>query len=166
VPNESGCHRRDRRAGRGRPFLRGLARRDPLQPGGALDRIDAELIDNSETSIDMAAYVLSDWEVIEALDNAAARGVRVRVILDPREHSAVDRMAGLHVRMKAPGPLQHLKAFVIDGATLPAASANFFRSGEQEQDNDLILVRDPQLAARFELNFGRMWTAAVPAMTP
>jgi phosphatidylserine/phosphatidylglycerophosphate/cardiolipin synthase-like enzyme len=77
----------------------------------------------------------------------------VRVILDPREHEPLDRMAGLDVRMKAPGPLQHLKSFVIDGATLRTGSANFSRSGEQEQDNDRILFREPSIrnALRAEL---------------
>jgi phosphatidylserine/phosphatidylglycerophosphate/cardiolipin synthase-like enzyme len=43
-------------------------------PAEQLDRIDAELIDNAETSINIAAYVLSDWQVIDALDNAAREG--------------------------------------------------------------------------------------------
>jgi phosphatidylserine/phosphatidylglycerophosphate/cardiolipin synthase-like enzyme len=47
-------------------------------PEERLDRIDVELIDNAATEIDMAAYVLSDWGIIDALNNAAARGARVR----------------------------------------------------------------------------------------
>jgi phosphatidylserine/phosphatidylglycerophosphate/cardiolipin synthase-like enzyme len=132
-------------------------------PETSLDAIDVGLIDNAATSIDMAAYVLTDPNVIEALDNAADRGVRVRVILDPREHSAVDRMAGLELRRKLPGPLQHLKSFAVDGAVLRTGSANFSSSGERSQDNDLIVIRDPDAVSAFEAHFGRMWNAAVPA---
>jgi phosphatidylserine/phosphatidylglycerophosphate/cardiolipin synthase-like enzyme len=64
-------------------------------PAERLDRIDAQLIDTAQNSIDIAAYVLSDWGVIDALNAAAARGVVVRVVLDPREHSDTGRMAGL-----------------------------------------------------------------------
>ena len=79
-------------------------------PEERLDRIDAELINNAATSIDIAAYVLTDWAMIDALNDAEARGVKVRVILDPRQHSAAERMVGLDVRQKRSGPIQHLKA--------------------------------------------------------
>ena len=121
-------------------------------PTERLDRIDVGLIDNAGVSIEMAAYVLTDREVIDALDAAAARGVQARVILEPRERSAVDRMAGLDLRRKRPGPLQHLKAYVVDGAVMRTGSANFSHSGETAQDNDLIVIRDPAAVEGFEKN--------------
>jgi hypothetical protein len=39
-------------------------------PEERLDRIDVSLIENAGTSIDMAAYVLSDWAIIDALNDA------------------------------------------------------------------------------------------------
>jgi phosphatidylserine/phosphatidylglycerophosphate/cardiolipin synthase-like enzyme len=36
------------------------------------------LIDRAEHEIDMAAYVLTDWPVMQALTRAADRGVKVR----------------------------------------------------------------------------------------
>ena len=135
-------------------------------PTERLDRIDVRLINNAGVSIEMAAYVLTDWEVIDALDTAAARGVQVRVILDPRERSAVDRMVGLDVRRKLPGPLQHLKAYTVDGAVLRTGSANFSHSGETAQDNDLIVIRDPAAVEGFERNFDRMWSVAQPLASP
>ena len=46
------------------------------------------------------------------------------------------------VRIKRGGPLMHLKAYEIDGALLRTGSANFSASGENAQDNDLIVIRD------------------------
>jgi phosphatidylserine/phosphatidylglycerophosphate/cardiolipin synthase-like enzyme len=40
------------------------------------------LIDRAEHEIDMAAYVLTDWAVTQALTRAADRGVKVRIYLD------------------------------------------------------------------------------------
>ena len=134
-------------------------------PEERLDRIDAELINNAATSIDIAAYVLSDWGVIDALNDAGARGVKVRIILDPREHSDIGRLVGLDVRQKRPGPIQHLKAFEIDGQILRTGSENFSHSAPS-QDNDLIVIRDPKAAAQFEVHFAAMWQAAVPANGP
>ncbi len=56
----------------------------------------------------------------------------------------------------------HLKAYAIDGKALRTGSANFSTSGEHEQDNDLIVIRDPDAAAQFDAHFERMWDAAQP----
>jgi phosphatidylserine/phosphatidylglycerophosphate/cardiolipin synthase-like enzyme len=44
-------------------------------PGENLERIDVALIDRAEHEIDMAAYVLTDWPILQALTPAADRGV-------------------------------------------------------------------------------------------
>jgi phosphatidylserine/phosphatidylglycerophosphate/cardiolipin synthase-like enzyme len=56
----------------------------------------------------------------------------------------------------------HLKAYEIDGAVLRTGSANFWASGENAQDNDLIVIRDAAAAGRFEAHFTAMWSAAEP----
>ncbi len=55
-----------------------------------LERIDVALIDQAKTSIDTAAYVLTDWAVIQALTGAADRGVAIRIYLDGRQFSPSD----------------------------------------------------------------------------
>ena len=55
----------------------------------------------------------------------------------------------------------HLKAYAIDGVLLRTGSANFSASGENAQDNDLIVIRDAGAAAKFDVHFERMWDAAV-----
>jgi phosphatidylserine/phosphatidylglycerophosphate/cardiolipin synthase-like enzyme len=140
-------------------MLRAVAR-EHYAPEERLDRIDAELINNAEASVDIAAFVLSDWEVIDALDNAAPRGVKVRVILDPRQHSDIGRMVGLDIRQKRPATLQHLKAYAIDGQILREGSENFSHSAPS-QDNSLIVFRDPAVVAKFEAHFASMWAAAI-----
>jgi phosphatidylserine/phosphatidylglycerophosphate/cardiolipin synthase-like enzyme len=44
----------------------------------------------------------------------------------------------------------HLKACAIDGEPLRTGSANFSTSGENAQDNDLVVIRDRPAAARFD----------------
>ena len=46
-------------------------------PGEDLERIDVALIDGAAKQIDMAAYVLTDRAVVQALRRAAARGASV-----------------------------------------------------------------------------------------
>jgi len=66
-----------------------------------------------------------------------------------------------NVRIKRGGPFMHLKAYAIDGE-LRTGSANFSASGEHEQDNDLVVIRDAGAAGKFDAHFERMWDAAEP----
>ena len=50
-------------------------------PGENLEHVVA-LIDGAQHVIDMAAYVLTDWPVMQALTRAADRGVAIRIYLD------------------------------------------------------------------------------------
>ena len=51
-------------------------------PGKNPPLVDVALIDRAEHEIDMAAYVLTDWAVMQALTRAADRGVAIRIYLD------------------------------------------------------------------------------------
>jgi phosphatidylserine/phosphatidylglycerophosphate/cardiolipin synthase-like enzyme len=88
----------------------------------------------------------------------------VRIVLDPRERHDFVKLGDLsdNVRIKRGGPFMHLKAYSIDEEELRTGSANFSTSGENAQDNDLIVIRDPGAAARFDVHFERMWNAAQP----
>lgn len=133
-------------------------------PEERLDAIDAALIATAATSIDLASYALTDPEVIEALNAAEKRGVLIRIVLDARERHAFVKLGELsdNVRIKRGGPYMHLKAYSIDGEVLRTGSANFSTSGEHEQDNDLIVIRDHVAAAKFDAHFERMWDVAQP----
>src|SRR5215471_18780897 len=51
-------------------------------PAENLEHVDVALIDSAQHEIDFAAYVLTDWPVIQALTRAADRGAKVRIYLD------------------------------------------------------------------------------------
>ena len=54
-------------------------------PGEDLERIDVALLREATKQIDMAAYVLTDRAVVDALREAAVGGVKVRVWRDASE---------------------------------------------------------------------------------
>src|SRR5271165_1798958 len=135
-------------------------RRSTASPEERFYAIDADLLATAKTSIDLASYALTDPIVLDALNDAERRGVAIRIVLDPRERHDFVKLGDLSdsVKIKRGGPFMHLKAYEIDGALLRTGSANFSTSGENAQDNDLIVIRDPTAAAKFEAHFGRMWT--------
>jgi phosphatidylserine/phosphatidylglycerophosphate/cardiolipin synthase-like enzyme len=59
---------------------------------------------------------------------------------------------GVAVRVKPPGALMHLKSYCVDGRTLRSGAANFSWSGEDAQDNDLVIVRSPGACAASRRN--------------
>ena len=135
-----------------------------FSPEERLDTIDASLIAGATRSIDFASYSLTDAVVLDALQAADKRGVVIRIVLDPRERQDFGRLGNLSdtVRIKRSGPFMHLKAYAIDGELLRTGSANFSTSGERQQDNDLVVIRDAKVAALFDAHFERMWDAAQP----
>ena len=137
-----------------------------FSPKENLERIDVDLIDTAGETIELAAYVLTDVAVIESLDRAAARGVKVRVFRDNGDFdrgSVGDALATLErdgalIRFKEPGrPLMHLKAYCVDGVTFRFGAANFSASGLKHQANDLNIRRGPDACVAFHTTFEKMW---------
>lgn len=141
-------------------------------PAENLERIDVGLIDHAEKEIDFAAYVLTDWPVIQALTRAADRGVLVSIYLDGGQlanqapsavFDALKHAPGVEIRIKPKdGALMHFKAYQIDGRMLRTGSANFSASGLKRQDNDLVLIDNAAAAAAFKRNFEAIWTTGDP----
>jgi phosphatidylserine/phosphatidylglycerophosphate/cardiolipin synthase-like enzyme len=154
-------------AGPARPAIEAAAVH--YAPAENLEHIDVGLIDRAKASIDMAAYVLTDWAVIQALVRAADRGVAVRVYLDGGQFGARDLKQpfldlkvtpGVQIKAKPPGgPLMHFKAYQIDGRVLRTGSANFSPSGLKRQDNDLVVIESHEVAEAFRRNFERVFAA-------
>ena len=137
-------------------------------PGEDLAAIDVALIGKATRQIDMAAYVLTDRAVVKALREAAGRGVKVRIWRDAGMAAKVadydveaqlgGPVTGLEIRSKPPGgELMHLKDYCVDHRLLRTGSANFSRSGETRQDNDLVVLRGASVCAGFDAKFDLAW---------
>lgn len=140
-------------------------------PHENLESVDVREIGRAQLSIDMAAYVLSDPRIIQALNDAAERGVVVRLYLDrsqfaehgPTRGGFVEALLAhpnVAARVKGEGVLMHLKAYAVDGEVLRTGSGNFSRSGLAAQDNDAVFITDPAVVDAFEGNFERIWARA------
>ena len=108
-------------------------------PGENLEHVDVALIDRARHEIDKAAYVLTDWPILQALTRAADRGVKARIYLDgtqlaEREPAKVfndlAETPGVEITIKRKSSdLMHLKSYQIDGRLLRTGAANFSASG-------------------------------------
>jgi phosphatidylserine/phosphatidylglycerophosphate/cardiolipin synthase-like enzyme len=124
-------------------------------PGENLEHVDVALIDRAEHEIDMAAYVLTDWPVMQALTRAADRGVAIRIYLDGTQLPSASprRSSGTLPRCPASRLGSNTKSYQIDGRWLRTGAANFSASGLKRQDNDLIVIESAEAAAAFKQTF-------------
>jgi len=140
-------------------------------PAADLERVDLAILRQATRSIDIAAYLLTDYALIEALADAAGRGVRVRLYLDGQQEGAGPGFGGrargvrgaqrIEVRLKPPGAeIMHLKSYCVDGKVMRTGSANFTVAGLKREDDDLVVIRDPAAIAAFQEMFEAMWKRA------
>lgn len=127
-----------------------------------LDELNA-----AEQSIDLAVYLITDPEIIGALEGAVARGVVVRVILEehpfggsgeqPEVFDRLDR-AGVQVRWSSPVfRFSHIKTFVVDDQTAIIMNLNLTRSAFNRNREFGVVTARPadvsQAAAIFEADW-------------
>jgi phosphatidylserine/phosphatidylglycerophosphate/cardiolipin synthase-like enzyme len=142
-------------------------------PEEDLSAVDVGLIKSAASgeAIDAALYVATEFKVMGALADAAARGCRVRVYLDAEQAAKASwrtnldhpmhRLiaAGGEVRMKGAGaPPMHLKGYTIGNRLLRTGSANISHDGLKRQDNDVVVIRDVAAVAGFQRKFDGVWS--------
>jgi phosphatidylserine/phosphatidylglycerophosphate/cardiolipin synthase-like enzyme len=110
-------------------------------PDSAHDRI-VQVLDAAKTSIDLEIYQLQERTVVQALKDAEGRGVRVRVMLEPKTVGSQNfdavfaELKAAHVDVKkTPATydtnhnVDHAKFCVVDGKELLFGTGNWVRSG-------------------------------------
>lgn len=137
-----------------------------------LDTLWAAYLDSATASIDLAVYSLTSWDVRDALIAAHQRGLRVRVIVDnerwsPEVQALAD--AGIPVISDAFGENPGTYAMHNKFAVLDFRDSSFARpwvivgsfnptyGGALHDANNLLVIRDREVARAFTLEFEEMW---------
>ncbi len=126
--------------------------------GGATEAIVATLA-KARTTVLVQAYSFTSAPIAKALLEAHKRGVTIEVILDKSQrsgkYSSADFLAraGIPVKIDAAHAIAHNKVMVIDGDTVITGSFNFTRAAEEQNAENLLIIHDPALAARYTANW-------------
>jgi phosphatidylserine/phosphatidylglycerophosphate/cardiolipin synthase-like enzyme len=140
-----------------------------------------EMIRGAKRRLDLEQFYLSVWpgelmdDVVGEVGMAAARGVRVRLILDKRMHETYPRTAdslarlpGIAVRILdiakfSGGGVQHSKYFLVDGEQTYLGSQNFDWRSLKHIHELGVRVRDPRVTSEFQRVFDMDWNVSTPA---
>jgi phosphatidylserine/phosphatidylglycerophosphate/cardiolipin synthase-like enzyme len=126
--------------------------------GGCTEAIVKE-IDAAKTTILVQAYSFTGVPIAKALVDAHKRGVQIQVILDKSQrsekYSSADFVlhAGIPTYIDAKHAIAHNKIMVIDASTIITGSFNFTKAAESSNAENLLVIRSPELAAKYTANW-------------
>jgi phosphatidylserine/phosphatidylglycerophosphate/cardiolipin synthase-like enzyme len=134
---------------------------------GVIDRV-VELVSQSQDEVVIMAFALTSDPLAEALLERAQAGVSVVGVIERGQAgnagSDVERLrqGGIELLLDGNSANMHHKVIIIDGSIVITGSYNFSRNAEEFNDENLLIIHHPSLAARFLLEWERVYTQAVP----
>jgi len=152
-----------------------------------------ELLATAKHQIDLALFVFSAQELADVLVGRVQAGVKLRALVDPgfasRSYSELLDLMGVVLPDQrcsleagnapwqrpisgagsprlAPGDKLHHKLAVIDNETVVSGSFNWSPSAAHKNDETMLIIHSPTLAAHFSREMKRLWQGAELGITP
>ena len=121
-------------------------------------------INQAQASINIAMYIFTDREIALPLAKARERGVKVRLYLDQDQvdyqysQSRFLAQKGIKARISTNNYIMHNKFAIIDNRLLLTGSYNWTFSANNRNDENLMVIDDPELIEIFQNQFVNLWT--------
>jgi phosphatidylserine/phosphatidylglycerophosphate/cardiolipin synthase-like enzyme len=121
-------------------------------------------INQAEAFINIAMYIFTDREIALPLIKARERGVKVRLYLDKDQvdyqysQSRFLVQNGIKIRISTNNYIMHNKFAIIDNRILLTGSYNWTFSANHRNDENLMVIDDPEIIEIFQNQFVNLWT--------
>lgn len=136
-----------------------------------------EKINAAQNSIHIAAFEFDLTPVAEALIAARQRGVDVRWVTDDEHGLDADeepdrgqfarlQSASIEVRADDRSALMHNKFIIFDYRTVWTGSTNLTNNAVFKQENNVLVIHSPVIAAMYEKEFQEMWEGQFGPRSP
>lgn len=118
-------------------------------------------ITNAKATIFIQAYTFNSPEIVAALLQAHARGVAIEIILDKSNRWAKSSVggtinqAGIPTYIDSRHVIANNKVMIIDGGTVSTGSFNFTEAAASKNAENLIIIRNKELAAVYLDNWAK-----------
>jgi len=159
-------------------FTDPLVINNPDVIAGSIEEKLIQFIDNAQTSIHIASFEFNLTPVAEALIAAKNRGVDVKWVTDDENGLEYDiqpgrgqfsLMAAAGIELKddaGRSALMHNKFWIFDGQIVWTGSTNISSNGIFKQNNNVLVIRSPEIAFIFEREFQELWSAQLGPRAP
>ena len=130
----------------------------------ALSNELATIIKNSKNYIYIPTFLFTHKILTNELIEAYKRGIDVKIIIDATntygQHSVFKhlRQSGIPVKVENYAGKMHAKAMIIDDEYIIAGSTNFSDSGENKNDENMLIIKDSILSKFYKNYFLYFWT--------
>lgn len=132
-----------------------------FSPRGNATSAIRQALDNAKSTVLVQAYSFTSAPIAAALVKAYGRGVKVQVLLDKsqntKKYSSADFLAnsGIPTKIDAVHAIAHNKIMIIDNEVVITGSFNFTKAAEENNAENLLVIDDRELAARYTDNWQR-----------
>ena len=120
-------------------------------------------INQAEAFINIAMYIFTDREIALPLIKAQERGIKVRLYLDKDQvdykysQSRLLVQKGIKTRISTNNYIMHNKFAIIDNRILLTGSYNWTFSANHRNDENLMVIDDPEIIEIFQNQFEKLW---------
>lgn len=134
------------------------------------DEIIARL-NAAEQRIDVLAFAYTSDTIAQAMIQAKQRGLAVRGVMESRNSKGTGsefqplQAAGIDMHTDGNCYIMHSKTIIIDGRTVITGSFNFTRAAQVQNDENVLIIDDPSMAARYMEEFERVYQQALQPTT-
>jgi phosphatidylserine/phosphatidylglycerophosphate/cardiolipin synthase-like enzyme len=141
--------------------------RTSFAPDNATTDGIVQAVQDARQQIDLLAFAFTSQPLAEAVIEAQQRGVVVRAVMETRNTKGTGsvfgtlRGAGIDIHSDGNCYIMHHKVMIIDGRTVITGSFNFTRAAEAQNDENLLVITDASLAARYTEEFERIYQQAI-----
>ncbi|MFT7774385.1 phospholipase D family protein [Roseateles sp.] len=146
-----------------------------FSPEGSARQLVLETVASATVSIQVLAYAFQASDIAQALVDARARGVQVRVVVDKKRNlnktskTAMDLVSrgGVELRTNDHFHIHHDKTIIVDGSIVQTGSFNYAPSAETLNSENVVVIRDmPEVARRYVAHWQSRWDLGKPYPAP
>ena len=130
-----------------------------FSPNGGCSEAIIDTISKSKSEILVQAYIFTSEPIAKALLGAHNRGVKVSVILDKNQKKNGYSSAAFFSNQGIPAYIDsnhasaHDKVMIIDKETVITGSFNFTKSGENQNAENVLIIKSSELASLYRENW-------------
>jgi phosphatidylserine/phosphatidylglycerophosphate/cardiolipin synthase-like enzyme len=137
---------------------------------GSVAEVVERLIETTRSAVDAALYRFNHPGLARSLEDAARRGAKVRLVVDQNKYDDDaatrklldgDRIPFRPCRGRAgSGSKMHHKFLILDGASVLTGSYNWTLESEEENYDNLVVLREPAQVEIYQREFEALWRKA------